>query len=58
MQQTVDKAQFAVLNNLDATMVELPYKGDRIVMQVVQPCHLHHLSLNFNSRCCFQRPAA
>jgi serpin B len=37
MQQTIDKAQFAILDSLGATMVELPYKGDRIVMQVLLP---------------------
>ena len=28
---------YAVLDNIDSTIVELPYKGDRIVMQIVLP---------------------
>ena len=28
---------YAVLDNIDSAIVELPYKGDRIVMQIVLP---------------------
>jgi hypothetical protein len=35
MRQTFKKVQFGHLRSIGATMVELPYKGNRIVMQVL-----------------------
>ena len=32
-----EEIPYAVLDNIDSTIVELPYKGDRIVMQIVLP---------------------
>lgn len=32
-----DEVFFANLDNLSSTMIELPYKGDRIVMQILLP---------------------
>jgi len=37
MSLTGQKMNFASLNQLDCSMIELPYKGNRIVMQVILP---------------------
>jgi len=37
MMRQEQKIQFAALEPLSSTMIELPYKGDRIVMQVLLP---------------------
>ena len=37
--------RWAYLESLDSSMVELPYQGDRIVMQVLLPRERHGLAL-------------
>merc|ERR1719193_60521 len=37
MMKKIDEVFYASLDSLSSTMIELPYKGDRIVMQVLLP---------------------
>ena len=37
MMRMTTEMTFASLNKLDCTMVELPYRGERIVMQILLP---------------------